>query len=188
MLMCLANAFIFPEIVIFAFASRGIQVEHVPILMSCIGNTFIYSLCFYILFMQSFEADLTKLPFLKEYKSMSLLTRNILVSFFNAFGILLITLSPFFCSNLNQLPVKVILVKYLIPGGLLSSLVSVFNTGLQMKGTVSRVKQISDFTNAIAEKDYMGLTSWKKSPNGKILETDVVIAKNYFKGYYYKKK
>ena len=25
----------------------------------------------------------------------------------------------------------------------------------------------------------MGLTSWKHSPNGKILETDVVVAKNY---------
>ena len=32
---------------------------------------------------------------------------------------------------------------------------------------------------ADSEKEYMGLTSWKKSPNGKILETDVVIAKNY---------
>lgn len=30
-----------------------------------------------------------------------------------------------------------------------------------------------------AEKEHMGLTSWKNSPNGKILETDVVIAKNY---------
>ena len=30
-----------------------------------------------------------------------------------------------------------------------------------------------------SKKDYMGLTSWKNSPNGKILETDVVIAKNY---------
>ena len=25
----------------------------------------------------------------------------------------------------------------------------------------------------------MGLTSWRNSPNGKILETDVVVAKNY---------
>ena len=32
---------------------------------------------------------------------------------------------------------------------------------------------------ANSEKEYMGLTSWKNSPNGKILETDVVIAKNY---------
>lgn len=30
-----------------------------------------------------------------------------------------------------------------------------------------------------SKKDHMGLTSWKNSPNGKILESDVVIAKNY---------
>ena len=28
-------------------------------------------------------------------------------------------------------------------------------------------------------KDCMGLTSWEKAPDGKILKTDVVIAKNY---------
>jgi hypothetical protein len=28
-------------------------------------------------------------------------------------------------------------------------------------------------------KEYMGLTNWKKAPNGKILKSDVVIAKNY---------
>jgi len=35
------------------------------------------------------------------------------------------------------------------------------------------------YNRADSEKDYMGLTSWKNAPNGKILETDVVIAKNY---------
>lgn len=35
------------------------------------------------------------------------------------------------------------------------------------------------YNRADSEKDYMGLTNWKNSPNGKILETDVVIAKNY---------
>ena len=35
------------------------------------------------------------------------------------------------------------------------------------------------YNRADSEKGYMGLTSWKHSPNGKILETDVVIAKNY---------
>lgn len=29
------------------------------------------------------------------------------------------------------------------------------------------------------QKDYMGLTVWKKSPDGKILKSDVAIAKNY---------
>ena len=29
------------------------------------------------------------------------------------------------------------------------------------------------------KQDYMGLTTWKKAPNGKIIKSDVVIAKNY---------
>lgn len=32
---------------------------------------------------------------------------------------------------------------------------------------------------ADAKKDHMGLTTWKKAPNGKILKSDVTIAKNY---------
>ena len=35
------------------------------------------------------------------------------------------------------------------------------------------------YNRANSEKENMGLTSWRNSPNGKILETDVVIAKNY---------
>ena len=35
------------------------------------------------------------------------------------------------------------------------------------------------YNRADSEKEHMGLTSWKHSPNGKIIETDVVIAKNY---------
>lgn len=32
---------------------------------------------------------------------------------------------------------------------------------------------------ASAEKEHMGLTTWKKSPDGKILKSDVSVAKNY---------
>lgn len=34
---------------------------------------------------------------------------------------------------------------------------------------------------ANAEKEHMGLTSWEKAPDGKIVKTDVAIAKNYLK-------
>lgn len=34
---------------------------------------------------------------------------------------------------------------------------------------------------ANAEKEHMGLTMWEKAPNGKIVKTDVSIAKNYLK-------
>lgn len=35
------------------------------------------------------------------------------------------------------------------------------------------------FNRADKTKDFMGLTSWKNSPDGKILKSDVSIAKNY---------
>ena len=35
------------------------------------------------------------------------------------------------------------------------------------------------YNRAEHTKEHMNLTSWKHSPDGKILETDVVIAKNY---------
>ena len=34
-------------------------------------------------------------------------------------------------------------------------------------------------TRSDSEKTNMGLTTWKKAPNGKILQSDVVISKNY---------
>lgn len=34
---------------------------------------------------------------------------------------------------------------------------------------------------ADAEQEHMGLTSWENAPNGKIVKTDVLIAKNYLK-------
>ena len=34
-------------------------------------------------------------------------------------------------------------------------------------------------TRVDSKKDYMGLQTWKNAPDGKVLETDVVIAKNY---------
>lgn len=34
---------------------------------------------------------------------------------------------------------------------------------------------------ASAEREHMGLTTWEKAPEGKIVKTDVVIAKNYLK-------
>ncbi len=37
------------------------------------------------------------------------------------------------------------------------------------------------YNRADHTKEHMNLTNWKNSPNGKILETDVVIAKNYLK-------
>jgi hypothetical protein len=38
------------------------------------------------------------------------------------------------------------------------------------------------FERANSEKEHMGLTTWENAPDGKIVKTDVSIAKNYLKG------
>ena len=43
----------------------------------------------------------------------------------------------------------------------------------------SKKEHMGLYNRADSKKEHMGLTNWKNSPNGKILETDVVIAKNY---------
>ena len=154
MYSAILNGFIFPFIVIAAFRFGGTIVQSGPLLMSSVGATFIFALFSYIFFMQTLEADVRNIPFLKEYKSMPLLIRSILISFFNAFGILLVTLSPFFAESIQGLPTNELLIQFVIPGGLICSIVSVFNTSLQMRGTVARVKQIASFTEAIAQNDY----------------------------------
>jgi len=35
------------------------------------------------------------------------------------------------------------------------------------------------YTSADAKKIYMGLTNWKQAPDGKILKSDIIVAKNY---------
>jgi hypothetical protein len=35
------------------------------------------------------------------------------------------------------------------------------------------------YKSADAEKNYMGLTNWKQAPNGKVMKSDVMVAKNY---------
>ena len=35
------------------------------------------------------------------------------------------------------------------------------------------------YSRADSEKEHMGLTNWRNSPNGKIMKSDVVVAKNY---------
>lgn len=35
------------------------------------------------------------------------------------------------------------------------------------------------YTKADHTKDHMGLTTWKNSPDGRVLKSDVTVAKNY---------
>ena len=49
-----------------------------------------------------------------------------------------------------------------------------FHFAISSKTAAEIIHQSAD-----KEKDNMGLTTWKNAPDGRIVKTDVIVAKNY---------
>ncbi|MBQ1833662.1 MAG: hypothetical protein II114_07830 [Treponema sp.] len=150
------NSFMSAAIVQIAFGFRHIEIDVLPIYEIGLGDVFLYSLLFYILFLQNFEEALHNVPFRKEFKGMSLTKRRILVSMFGSCGSLLLTVSPACVQVLKDFPIAKLFWSYMFPEGLVGIAGVVFANYLQMRGTSWRLELIAEFTKRVAQKDYTG--------------------------------
>ena len=139
-----------------SFHLQGIEVDKIPLYTTCIGNVILISATFYIRFLQTVEESLYTVPFRKEFKSLSLIMRSVLVSGFTSIGSLMITITPVFVTNLSDLPIGVLFWRYVFPEGILGATFIVICSFLQMRGQSRRVKLITDFTQEVAANDYTG--------------------------------
>lgn len=154
LLFAVLNAFIIAYTVRFACMFAQIDFDFAPFLTCCVGGVFIFSLFFYILWMQDLEAHVTKLPLLAEYKSMSLQVRSGLVTFFSSAGTFLWIVTPTLVKELNHLTPMELLVRYMAPIGFVGVVMTVICSILQMGGTAKRLNVIQKFTDGIAQRDY----------------------------------
>lgn len=150
------NSAICALIVQSSFHLKGIEVDKIPLYTTCIGNVILISATFYIRFLQTLEESLYTVPFRKEFKSLSLIMRSVLVSGFTSIGSLMITITPVFVTNLSNLPIGVLFWRYVFPEGILGATFIVICSFLQMRGQSRRVKLITDFTQEVAANDYTG--------------------------------
>ena len=150
------NSAICALIVQSSFHLQGIEVDKIPLYTTCIGNVILISATFYIRFLQTVEESLYTVPFRKEFKSLSLIMRSVLVSGFTSIGSLMITITPVFVTNLSGLPIGVLFWRYVFPEGILGATFIVICSFLQMRGQSRRVKLITDFTQEVAANDYTG--------------------------------
>lgn len=148
------NGFISAAVAQFAFSAAHIRFDAAPLYAACVGNVFLFALVFYILFLQGFERTLYRVPFREEFKSMSLVLRSCLVTGFGSIGLLLLTMVPVMVTALDDLTFSVLLTQYILPEGVLGVAGVMFSSFLQMRGTSNRLRQITDFTRRVAEKDY----------------------------------
>ncbi|MCR4939638.1 MAG: methyl-accepting chemotaxis protein [Treponemataceae bacterium] len=133
---------------------RGFTWQPYPVFMGCCGWTFLFALLCYISFMQNFEKSLYNLPFAKRNKSLSLKARSILTMFFGSLGVILVMLSPMNVIALNDHPRLVLVTNVIIPSAIVGMICLIYDIYKQMGGTVSRIKDISDFAETIAKGDY----------------------------------
>ena len=148
------NAFVTAFLSKVAFAYTNSPMDFAAFMLCCCGSVFIFSLVFYITFLQTFEASLHRLPFSEDFKSMSLSLRSALVSFFSATGTFCWIVTPSLSTALaGHTPVQ-LLLQFQLPLGLLGIAFTVYCSSKQMGGTAKRLKVISNFTDGLVARDY----------------------------------
>ena len=156
LMSALANAILSALIVQGAFAEKKVFVDVLPLYTVCCGNVFLIAQAFYSLLVQKFEYSLAKLPYSKEFQSMSLVTRSVFISVFGAVGFILLTISPVLSSALSDIPSRLLVAKYVFPEGILGAIFLVITSLLQQRAIAIRVFLMRDFTNQVANRDYTG--------------------------------
>ena len=141
-----------------SFHGQGIYVDVQPLYTTCIGNVIVISATFYIRFLQTLEESLYSVPYSKEFKGLSLIMRSGLISACTAIGTLMITITPVLVTNLQDLPISILIWHYVFPEGIIGATFIVICSLLQAKGMSGRVKMITDFTRQVAANDYTGKT------------------------------
>ncbi len=150
------NGAVCAGIVQISFRTKGIPVDVAPLYTTCVGNVIVISATFYIRFLQTLEESLYTVPYSKEFKSLSLIMRSILISGFTALGTLMITITPVLVTNLQSLPISTLIWHYVFPEGIVGATFIVICSFLQSRGMSHRVSLITDFTRQVAANDYTG--------------------------------
>ncbi len=122
--------------------------------MAIIGNVFLMSLFFYILFLQRLERWLPCVPLDEKHKSMPLLSRTMFVAFFSYAGTLLVALSPLIVPLADGQTFQSRVLTQAVPFALFGLCMGLLDVFRQTKGLALRVSAIARFSHVVANKDY----------------------------------
>lgn len=154
MFTAILNAPIFAAVIHLSSKLAGIETDTAPLYVTAVGNVFLFSLEFYILYLQRFERNLFCVPFDSSCRFMSLKLRSILVSGFGGIGSFTITILPVIVTELSELPLDVLFLNYIVPNGIVGISSILVTNYCQIRGTVERLRLITVFTKDISEKNY----------------------------------
>ncbi len=123
------------------------------IMMFAIGNCFLFSLLFYIFFIQAFEPWLHVVPLHEDFQGMPFKTRSVLTAFFSFTGTALVALAP-----LIDIPAEASVIDILktktVPLFFIGTCIGLTDLYLQARGSAFRLQNLLAFTAEMAKGDY----------------------------------
>ena len=140
--------------VYFSCKIAKVSFDFAPFIIELVGSVFLLSCFGYIHFMQELEEALGKLPLRKKDKSMTLTLRSSLIIFFCVVGTVLYMISPVLSEKIKNMSTTHIVTVYQIPLGIFGVILTILCTFRQFSHTEKRIKNISEFTDAIVDRDY----------------------------------
>ncbi len=154
LISALLNAPLTALFVRLACDSAKIPLDVATYITSGLGSVFLFSLTFYISFLQKYEAALHRLPYSSKYKSMSLELRSGLVTFFSSVGTFCYIVTPSLAASTDALNPVQLLLAYQLPFGFFGIIFTIFCSVKQMHGTALRVKAINEFAKYLVDRNY----------------------------------
>ena len=150
-----AACVVYPVLLGISARSHGIDTyETVAFLCLYTGTVFLFSLLFYIKWIESWEHWLSFLPFGVEHLKFTILSRNVLVAGFGIAGTLLLEFSPIFMKGNAELSIRQLFFTTQLPISIFSFVIVIMDFVMIAKGLVERIDHVSRFSGSLENGDY----------------------------------
>ena len=150
----LINSIIIPTVVSIALKMTGKKVSEIAIYLAITGSSFVFSLFFYNIFLSRLEKETTHITFEKKYYPLSLVFRNVMITFLSSMGTIATMFSAYFSPAAENMSVQSIFLNYMFLPFIVGLAFTAINSYSQMKAASKSLKYISNFANHLAKGDY----------------------------------
>jgi len=155
MVQIILNSLLYP--LIFCITSHNLgcdTLEYWPSLYVSVGETFMFGMLFYLIWLSGIEKFMRFIPFKKKDIVISFLLKNILVALFSTLALVFLTSYPLVTKTLEGVPLTTIFLTKCLPMAIIGIIVIPVDFFLLTNISLGRIKDINRFAQVIAEGDY----------------------------------
>ncbi|MCQ2575872.1 MAG: methyl-accepting chemotaxis protein [Treponema sp.] len=129
-------------------------LEYAPTLFISIGETLMFGMLFYLIWLSGLEKIMRFVPFQKKDIVISFTLKNILVAAFSTVALIMLTSYPLLTSSFADLSLSEIFIKKCLPMAITGLVVIPLDFLILTNISVSRIKDINKFTKVLGEGDF----------------------------------